>query len=258
LLIKWILFRQSELGQSYVELRTRFKGDLFKASKFKEFNGYKNHTLCISPNKEELIKTFNRTCVRQRINRAEKTNITVKEASSEADVRIFYELHCLTRKKYGVPVQPYKFFKNMWEILHPKNMFGVFIARHEAQPVSALLFLKFKKRVHAEYMGTNDAFLKYSPNILLFWKAILKSKTDGYQNFDFGGSQADNIPLIKFKRRWGTVEENLVHYYFPEIRGLSAGFERSKKFSVLTQLCQKMPVPLFKWAGNRLYCHFGG
>lgn len=258
LLLQGVLSKRSELGASFVALRTRFADNLFKESNFKEFRGYKNHTLGLEADVETLKKTFDRTCVRQRINRAEKSNLTVIEASSEDDIRIFYELHCLTRKKYGVPPQPYGFFKNMWEILHSRDMFSVLIAKYDTEPVSALLFLKYKQRIHAEYMGTNDAFLKYSPNILLFWRAIQAAKEENYGFFDFGGSHISSQELITFKKRWGTVEEDIVHYYFPEVKGPSGDLESNIKHRILQSASKKMPELLFKWTGAFLYRHLGG
>ncbi len=258
LLLDGIVSKQREFGAAFVAIRTRFASDLFKDTEFKEFRGYKNHTLPLDSNLEIMKKSFHRTCVRQRINRAEQSNLTAMEASSETDIETFYELHCMSRKKFGLPPQPYQFYKNMWEILYPKNMLGVLIAKYENQPVCSLLFLKYKQRIHAEYMGTNDAFLNYSPNILLFWKAIQKAKIEGYKFFDFGGSSASNFDLINFKRRWGTVEEDIPHYSFPCTRGLSAEVEQSNKYRILVQLSHKMPDRLFKLTGQFLYRHLGG
>lgn len=253
-----VLRKQRESGSSFTEVRTRFAGNLFGKTDFIRFQGYKNHTLSLEPEIEALRKSFHRTCVRQRINRAEQSNLTVKEACSEADMRTFYELHCMTRKKFGMPPQPYRFYQNMWKILHPQKMLGVLIAKYGSQPVSSLLMLKYKQRIHAEYMGTDDKFLQHSPNILLFWKAIQKSKAEGYQFFDFGGSHASNIALINFKRRWGTVEEDIPHYNFPDTKGFSAELENSTKYRLLTTIGRKMPDWLFRWAGNCLYRHLGG
>ena len=257
-LVEGILDKQKELNASFIEMRTRTNGKYFGNTDFKAFSGFKNHTLSLQPDLETMKKSFHRSCVRQHINRAEQSNLSVREASSVEDVRIFYELNCMTRKKFGVPPKPFKFYKNMWDILSPKNMLGILIAFYENQPVCSILYLKFKQSVHAEYMGTNDAFIKYNPNILLFWKAIQKAKEEGYHSFDFGSSSSSNSRLIQFKRRWGTVEEDLTHHYFPGIKGVSAGFENSKKYKILTYISHKMPDGLFKMTGQLLYNHLGG
>jgi hypothetical protein len=258
ILIKWILYKKNEVKASYVEIRTRLIEKLFKESKFKRLCGFKNHTLCLEDDLGILKKNFDRTCVRQRINRAKKSNIIVAEASSEKEIRTFFELHCMTRKKYGIPVQPYDFFKNMWKILYPQKMIGVLIAKLKSQPISAILFLKYKQRVHAEYMGTNDSFLKYSPNILLFWESIKLAKNEGYKFFDFGGSSIKNKNLINFKKRWGTIEEDILHYYYPNISGISTQFENNIKIQKFTKFYGKMPDNIFNILSSYIYRHLGG
>lgn len=258
LLIKDIVEKQRQIDAGFIVIRTRFVSDLFTDTDFKQFIGYKNHTLILDSSLEAIKGSFHRSCVRQRINRAEQSHVTVTEACSESDVKCFYDLYYITRKKIGFPPQPYRFYRNMWDILYPRNMLGILIAKYQDQPVSSLLFLKYKQRVHAEYMGTDDNFLDHSPNILLFWKAIQLVKAEGYRFFDFGGSAINNLNLIAFKRRWGTVEEDISHYYFPNIKGLSSELEQSVKYKLLTKLSPKLPDRIFKWTGQLLYRHLGG
>jgi len=257
-LVKGLSEKREERKASFIEIRTRFSENLFKRTHFKKSHFYKNHTLPLEPDLETIRKSFHRSCVRQHIHRAEQSNLSVTEASSEADVQIFYQLICMTRKKFGVPPHPYSFYKNMWEIMYPRNMMSILIARRDDQPVCSLLFLKYKQRVHAEYMGTNDAFIRYSPNILLFWKAIEKAKNEGYKFFEFGSSSREDHSLIAFKSRWGTTEEDLSYMYLPDVGGISAGFGDSIPYKILTALGKKMPDRLFIKTGNFLYNHLGG
>ena len=257
-LIHYIVEKQGQIDAGFIVIRTRFAGHFFMNTNFKQFIGYKNHTLSLDPSLVTIERSFHRSCVRQRINRAEQSNITISKACSESDVKCFYGLYCMSRKKIGLPPQPYRFFRNMWKILYPRDMLEILITKYKDQPVSSLLLLKYKQRAHAECMGTNDKFFDFSPNILLFWKAIQMVKAEGYRFFDFGGSAIHNLNLIAFKRRWGTVEEDISHYYFPSIKGLSSEVEESSKYKLLTRLSPKLPNRIFKWTGQVLYRHLGG
>ena len=257
-LIKDIVEKQEQIHAGFITMRTRFAGHFFINTNFKQFIGYKNHTLSLDPSLVTIERSFHRSCVRQRISRAEQSDITISEACSESDVKCFYELFCMTRKKIGFPPQPFRFYRNKWEILYPRKMLGILIAKYHDQPVSSLLFLKFKQRVHAECMGTDDRYLDHSPNILLFWRAIQLVKAEGYRFFDFGGSAINNLNLIAFKRRWGTVEEDISHYYFPCVKGLSSDLAQSARYKLLTKLSPKLPDRIFKWTGQLLYRHLGG
>jgi len=257
-LLKGIMLKQKELKATFIQFRTRYAEPSRWGLDLQEYPGFKNHTLYLEPDLDTLKRSFHRTCVRQRINRAENSNILVVEASSETDMKTFYRLHCLTRKKYGISPQPYSFFKNMWDILYPKGMLYLFIAEYDGQPVSSLLCLKYKKTVHAEYMGTDSRFNRYSGNIYLFWHAIQKAKAEGYQSFEFGSSPTSETELIDFKRRWGTVEEDISYYYLPKVEGFSAGFGSSKRYSLLSAINRRLPDPCFEWMGKMMYRHLGG
>ncbi|MFH1941008.1 MAG: GNAT family N-acetyltransferase, partial [bacterium] len=184
--------------------------------------------------------------------------LTVKASSSEVDLKAFYELNCKTRKKFGVPPKPYRFFKNLWDILNPKNMVDILTVYFESKPICSILYLKYKKRAHGEYMGTDETYRQFSPNIFLFWKTIQRLKAENFHSFDFGSTSANNENLLTFKRRWGTVEEDLKHYYFPEVHGVSADFENGTKYKLFTSMCRRMPDGLFRMTGNFLYNHLGG
>ncbi len=258
LLIDNLLNIQKNRNASFIQIRTRFSSEMFREKGFEVFSGFKNHVLNLENDLELIWKSFDRTCVRQRIQRAEKSGVAVSQASDEADVKAFFRLHSLTRKQFGIPPQPYTFFRNMWEILHPKGMFDIFIARVSDRPVSSLLCFKYKTTVHAEYMGTDHQFKEYSGNILLFWHAIQKSKADGYRAFEFGASPNSETSLIRFKQRWGTREEELQYCYFPSVVGFSSGFGNSGSYRFLSWICRRLPSPLFELAGKFLYRHLGG
>ena len=258
LLIEHLHEIQKDRKASFIQVRTRSASELFRKKGFEVFSGFKNHILNLENDLETIWKSFDRTCVRQRIHRAEKSGVLVSEASNEADVKTFYQLHSLTRKGFGIPPQPYAFFRNMWEILHPEGMFDLFIARVGDQPVSSLLCFKYKTTVHAEYMGTDHRFNEYSGNILLFWHAIQKAKADGYRTFEFGASPNSETGLIRFKERWGTQEEELQYCYFPKVVGFSSGFANSRGYRFLSWICKRLPAPLFELAGKFLYRHLGG
>ena len=257
-IIDHILGNRIKLHSTYIEIRTRYANDLFKNTYFRKFSGHKNHTLSLDSDLSTIKKSFHRSCIRQRIIRAENSPISIYEAHSSYDLKHFFKLYCNTRKKVGLPPQPYQFFKNMWDELYPQNLMNILIAKYRDQPVSSLLYLKYKQRVHAEFMGNDYHYFNYSPNILLFWQAIQRAKSEGYQFFDFGGSASDNINLITFKRRWGTVEEDISYYYFPNIKGLSVDRSEKRSYRLLTTISSKLPDHLFTFSGELLYRHLGG
>ncbi len=243
---------------SFWVLRVRVATGQVVSTPFQDFVGYKNHILSLEPDLNELMHRFDRKCVQSHIHKAERSEIEIREAEDEDDIRIFFGLHVKTRKKFGTPPQPFRFFKNMWDILMPKGMMMVLTAWYQNEPISSLLCLKYKAHVHAEYIGTNETFRELGPNILLFWTAIQKARNQAYRFFEFGSTSVHNEGLLQFKRRWGTVEEDIHHFFYPEVKGFSSNFSRGKEGSILSRCMKHSPDWFFIQAGKLAYRHLGG
>jgi lipid II:glycine glycyltransferase (peptidoglycan interpeptide bridge formation enzyme) len=65
---------------------------------------------------EKIKKNFHKDCIIRSVRKAEKEGVSVEECLSEGSLKEFYRVQALTRKRLGFPIQPYIFFKNMWEI----------------------------------------------------------------------------------------------------------------------------------------------
>ena len=68
------------------------------------------HSLNLSPGPESLIDQCS-SSVRRALRKAERSDLTVKLERSEPAMRDFYRLHALTRRRHGLPPQPYRFFQ---------------------------------------------------------------------------------------------------------------------------------------------------
>ncbi|MEN6464928.1 MAG: GNAT family N-acetyltransferase [Syntrophaceae bacterium] len=217
---------------------------------------YKTHFLVLQ-NPEALQKKFHRTCVRQKISRAAKSNFALRDARTESDIEHFYTLYCMTRQKLGLPSQPCAFFKNIWKTFSPSGKVQVIFAVKDEKFASALLLFRFKDRVSAEYLGWNNAFTEMSPNHFLFWEAIKAAYTDGFKIFDFGRTSPTSESLMDFKSRWGTEVAELPQLYYPAARRSEAGYANSRKYMIINKLCSKSPDFIYPMLGNFCYRHLG-
>ena len=135
------------------------------------------------------------------------------------------------------------------------------MASHADHPVSGLLLLKFRDRVSAEYLVTDETFRERNPNHFLFWHAIRESHREGYRIFDFGRTSESNHGLMDFKRRWGTVVDTLPVYYPSRKKGLQPingmGHGDKKWIGVLKSVLQHVPDSLLEQVGTMYYRHLG-
>jgi hypothetical protein len=244
-------------GSRYFELRTMGGPGLAPHPVTCEATQFKHHFISLDASPEQIFKRFDRSCVRQRINRALASKLEVRTATCEADLREFYRLYLLTRRRLGLPPQPFRFLRALWTTFAPRGQVQVRLASHQGQAVSAIMLLRFRDRVSAEYMVSDDAFTSMSPNHLLFWDAIQSASREGYRIFDFGRTDEASTSLMDFKRRWGTEVRDLPVYYYGTLEPQTHDRIRPKVVSLLRTLCWYAPDPLLRPLGAFCYRHMG-
>lgn len=246
----------AKLGAPFIEIRAFMSAPTITDIRFVNHNFYKHHYLKLECEPEELKKTFHRTCVRQRISRAIKSNLTLISGSNESDLRSFYRLYVFTRKRLGLPPQPYTFFKSLWDTFYLTGRLQLLLANYEGKPIAGLILLKWKDRVSAEFAASDDGFVSLSPNHFLFWEAIKLSFYEGYKIFDFGRTSPNNKTLMDFKDHWGTIVTDLTHYFYPAtIHDKRLTSDDTMLYKIMRKTCQKFPDYCNELLGRFLYRH---
>ena len=242
---------------SYVEIRV-FNAHEPEDERLGSNQSYKTHCLLLDKEPDILQKSFHRTNVRQRIQRALNSNISVKIADSESDLIDFFTLYKKTRRKLNLPSQPYAFIKSLWNVFKPSDQVVILIANYNDKPIAGLLLFKYKQRVSAEILGTDDDYLNISPNHLLFWEAIKLAYNEGFKVFDFGRTSVNNESLMTFKNRWGTKVLNLRQFYYPKITNNKWIHPESSMTYKLTQkLCKNSQDFVYDILSGFCYKHLG-
>ena len=247
-----------KLKSKYIKIGTLFSHALIQNNTFGVVDFYKHHYLPLNSSLEQLKKKFHRTCVRQRITRAAESNLKIKRGEDESDLSCFYQIYIQTRKRVGRPVQPYRFFRSVWDTFNPSNMITLLLAENDEKTIAGLILFKFKDRVSAEFSASDETYKDVSPNHYLFWEAIQLAHKEGYKVFDFGRTTPKNKGLMDFKRRWGTQVVDLPQFYYPkELAKIFNQNEESKKFKLVSKMCKDAPNFAQGIIGNFCYRHLG-
>ena len=92
---------------------------------------------------------------RQAVRKAEKDGVTVEVSQNEQAVRDFYDLQCLTRKRHGLPPQPWHFFLNIHRHILSQNQGMVAVAAWRGAKVAAAVYFFIGGRAIYKY-GASD------------------------------------------------------------------------------------------------------
>ncbi len=185
--------------------------------------------------------------------RALREGVGAERSETIAGLREFYRLHQLTRRRLGVPVQPWRFFRHLWQELMTSGDGFCVHARHSGRTIASAVFLRHGDRLYYKFSATDPAALALQPNSLVLWEAIEWAHGQGLGAVDLGKTVRENTGLARFKRSWGAVSAPLRYYYFPQVAGLGAAAEDSPRLRAARALWRRLPLPVARVVGGLLY-----
>jgi len=212
------------------------------------------HELELEPDSNSVFGRFKKTRVQQSIQQAEREGVIVHRNSSMAYLRIFLTLHGLTRHRHGVPVQPRRYFRVLWEELLRHRRGFVSVAWVGRRPIASSVFLCWNQTLTYKYSASDPAYWSCRPNHAILWDAIRWGCEQGYRSFDFGRSDAENTGLRAFKGGWGATESPLV---YETIGGKTEDYGHGLTDRLMGIVLRKSPAILGRAAGELLYRHVG-
>jgi CelD/BcsL family acetyltransferase involved in cellulose biosynthesis len=172
-----------------------------------------DHVLDLDAELESIRARF-RSQMRRNIVRAEHSGVVVRSGERRTDLTdTFYGLHLRTRRRQGLPVQPRRFFRLLWDDLIDPGLGTLLLAYAGATPVAGALFLHWNGHAIYKFGASDREHLALRPNNLIFWDAIRQAHGRGDKTFDFGRTDLENDGLRAFKSGWGAVERPLVYTF---------------------------------------------
>lgn len=169
------------------------------------------HVVALDGDPDKVYARFRRQ-VRQQIRQAENMGVTVRTATSPEDLLdTFYHLHLRTRRRIGVPVQPRRFFRMLWDSIVTTGLGLIFIAEVSGQPIAAQVCLAWNGTMVGKFSASDDKAWSLRPNDLIIWHSIKTAFELGCRYLDMGRTDAENKGLRAFKRSWAAAEEPLVY-----------------------------------------------
>jgi CelD/BcsL family acetyltransferase involved in cellulose biosynthesis len=237
---------------SYLELRP--KNDIAAAeTELSRSQLFAFHRLDLRPNPDEIFGKLHKSCVQRKIRRAEKVGLTYKSGVSDRLLHQFYELLLMTRRRHGIPVQPFDWFKNLIDTIGAN--LTIRVALINQQPVASILTLRHKQTLFYKYGCSDRAFSRFGGMQMLLWRAILEAKADGLLEFDLGRSDSGNPGLVAFKDRWGARRTQLSYFRYPIAE--SQRHSHPENSALSKYLWSHAPNGILTAAGRMLYKHMG-
>ncbi len=193
---------------------------------------------------------------RRNLRKAENERVGAEVCTSPDSIEHFYRLNCLTRREHGLPPQPLKFFRNLYELFLKAGKGFVVLASHHGRPIAANLFLLFGDRAYYKYGASDRRAQHLRASNVAMWTGIRHCVRSGAQSLCLGRTEPENQGLRHYKSGWGAAESVVTYCKYDIakrqfIRGNSAvtGWHN--------RVFKALPIPVSRAIGAVLYRHMG-
>lgn len=249
--LEYLIKYGKEFHWKYLELRNK-KTPISDKNQSSFFYG---HTLELTKDANQIFSDFS-SSTKRNIKKANREGVKVIICNSLQSIESYYQLHCLTRKKHGLPPQPFYFFRKIYDYIISKDLGFTVLANIEHKTVAAAIYFHFGDSALYKYGAFDISYQKFRPNNLIMWEAIKWYATNGYKYLSFGRTEPDNDGLRRFKSGWGT-EERIIKYFRYDLTKNSFIKENVLVSSRQKNIFNLMPIFLSKLVGNVFYKHIG-
>ena len=275
------------LGKSrqwkYLEVRIGSEIGAFKQPSL-EFFG---HAIDLKRPEAAIFSSINST-LRNEIRKAERSGVEVVLATDPNAMKLYYELHCLTRRKHGLPPQPFSFFSNIHAHLVSKGFGFVALAFQKPRadaagetksnapvpdagpprlfrgdcrqalqnqhPIAGGVFLNFGRRAVYKFGASDESQTKVPAGKLALWRAIQYYQSQQLEILEMGRTSIENAGLRRYKQAWGAAERRIRNFKYDLIHDRMLA-ERDKVYGWYNRFFTLCPPGLSRLIGAWLYPH---
>jgi Acetyltransferase (GNAT) domain len=211
------------------------------------------HLLDLGRGEEFVFKNLD-GALRRGIRKAEAAGLRIQIDDTLASVHTYYALHCQTRRRHGLPPQPFRFFLNLQRYLLSAGLGFVVTAWSGNRSVAGAVFLRSGRQALYKFGASDFAFQNLRPNNLVMWAGIRECISRGCAQVHFGRTSVGNEGLRRFKLSFGTREEEIKYARYDfRLARFSLGVDRAETWANRVFAC--LPPPVLRWAGQLLYPH---
>jgi hypothetical protein len=214
---------------------------------------YYGHHLNLRGDESQLFARVD-SAGRRAIRKAQQSEITVEFAHTQEATAVFYALLCKTRKRHGLPPQPWSFFAAIHDEILSKRRGCIVIARRDRTPIAGAVFLHSGSTALYKFGASDETYQQFRGNNLVMWEAIRWHARQGFATLDLGRTSMANSGLRQFKLNLG-AEERIVDYFKYDLRTDTFVSDTDRSTGWHSRFFRSLPQPMSRLIGTVLYRH---
>ncbi|MBI5030559.1 MAG: GNAT family N-acetyltransferase [Chloroflexi bacterium] len=212
-----------------------------------EYEDHLNFLIDLTEPQDVIWKKIAKSA-QQRIRTSRNKGTQIEVITERENLDIAYRFLEDVYERVQIPLADKSLFQAAFDVLAPKGMIQMLLARAGEQYAATALLLTYHGRIIYWYIGADRALSAYSPSEFLVWHALQWGNANGYQSFDFGGGGKPDQKYgpRDFKSKFGGVEVNYGRHicvHSPLRLKLSeAGYQLYRRSNLIKSLTARLIV----------------
>lgn len=158
-----------------------------------------------------------------------------------ANLKEFYHLFALNKRRLASPSFPLALFKNILQIFPEQS--DILWISYQGKAIAAVMSFFYRDTVMAYYSGGRDEYNPCRPNNFMYLKLMEYGVERGYRFFDFGRTRRDNPGPYQFKISQGFSPTPLSYQYCLPPGGQMPNLTPSNpKFRLAQDVWRRLPL----------------
>lgn len=211
------------------------------------------HVLDLRPSVDDLFRNLHKSSLQRRIKKAEQIGLEYERGCYGKLIDEFFCLQVITRRRHQLLPQPFAWFRNIIARLNGRA--DIRVLRKDGVPIASILALYHGKKAVYKYGCSDEAQHHLGAMPLILWKLISESKSEGFEQLDFGRSEKDNEGLIRFKDQFGAERRAITYARYP--RSAHKTNDVSPYLSLSGRFFSVLPDSISTGLGRAVYRHLG-
>lgn len=191
---------------------------------------------------------------RRAVAKAKRSGLAVTFCDTPQALSQFWELHVRTRRRHGLPPQPFAFFKNIHEHVIRRSWGFIGLAFRGRDTLAAAIFLHFGKNSLYKFGASDERLQELRANNLLMSEAIRYLAAQGFTALHLGRTDLHHSGLRRFKLSLGAAED-VVSYSHYAYRGRVGAGGAQPSGKAVGKLFRLLPPVANRLAGRLIYPH---
>src|SRR5260370_21420944 len=163
------------------------------------------------------------------------------------DFQRLYGMQLESRRRLGLPPQPWRFFKLAWETFAADGNFEVWTARENGEDVASAIFIRDGDVVYFKW-GARRLNYRSNANHLLLWNAIEEFAARA-RTLDLGRADVRNEGLMRFKAELGATASPLPCSFYPRAPSQVSAEVLTGTRALMARIWSRLPIFATRVAG---------